>query len=122
MYFYTLAEILILVIATAFLLRRYAAKNISKHILIIVYFTWLLSFGIVILVPLDVLNVITCPQKFQQPIYAIVDTADGGCGYRRGGIQKNWAHAESSLERDVLERFLPNMGSATVLPGVRECW
>lgn len=50
----TIVEIIVLLIFTYYLLRKYAAKEVTLGIKILVYFAWFLSFSIVILVPLDV--------------------------------------------------------------------
>ncbi len=53
----TILEIIMLFLYTYYLLRKYAAKEVSIGIKTLVYFSWVISFSIVILVPLDVQNV-----------------------------------------------------------------
>ncbi len=53
----TIVEILILAVFTFLLLHRFTAKEVNLGIKVLVYFSWFLSFSVVILVPLDVQNV-----------------------------------------------------------------
>ena len=55
---YDIFELIFLVLFTLILLRRFASVQISIGIKLLVYFSWALSFSIVILVPVDVFNVI----------------------------------------------------------------
>ena len=54
MEFFTYIEIVFLALLTGYLLHKYAAKDVSFGIKLIVYFSWFLSFSVVIIVPLDI--------------------------------------------------------------------
>jgi len=50
-------ELVFLIIFTLYLLRKFASPQIPCSIQLLVYFSWALSFSVVILVPVDVYNV-----------------------------------------------------------------
>ena len=54
MYTFTLLEIILLLIIAACLLTKYAAKDVPYYVLIPVYVTWFLCYGVVAIVPLDI--------------------------------------------------------------------
>ena len=57
MEFFTWLEIIFLALFTGCLLYKYAAKEVGLGIKLLVYFSWFLSFSVVIILPLDIQNV-----------------------------------------------------------------
>ena len=68
MQFTTILEICVLAFVTFALLYRFAAKNVSIGLRVLVYLSWFLSFSVVILVPMDLQNVsIVIPMTILGP-------------------------------------------------------
>ncbi len=47
-------EVLILALVTGLLLHNYAHRDIKGYVIVLVYLSWLLSFGIVVILPCDI--------------------------------------------------------------------
>lgn len=57
MFLLTIIEVLIVFFVTAYLLYKYAAREVPYYVFFLVYITWLLCFCVVALLPLDVFYV-----------------------------------------------------------------
>ena len=53
MYFLIIFEIILLVFFVGALIYEYASKKVPKYVIPIVYISWLLSFGVIVLLPMD---------------------------------------------------------------------
>jgi hypothetical protein len=51
---FSLLELIVLLLILALLVYEYAAKDVALYVKILVYVSWLLSFGFLFIVPLDV--------------------------------------------------------------------
>jgi len=49
-----LIELCILIIVVYLLLEEYANRNIKRYVFMLTYVSWLLSFGIVVILPCDI--------------------------------------------------------------------
>ena len=59
MYFLTIFEIILLIFLVGALLYEYTSKKVPKYVIPIVYISWLLSFGVILLLPIDLYYVYT---------------------------------------------------------------
>ncbi len=52
-------EFLVLFILVGYLVYEYSAKRVPLYVKLVCYFSWLTSFGIIVVIPLDIYFVIT---------------------------------------------------------------
>lgn len=51
---YIIIEIIVLMVYIAHLVKEYTAREVPTYVIVLVYISWLLSFGIVTILPLDI--------------------------------------------------------------------
>ena len=54
MYILSIIEIILLILYVIFLVNEYSAKSVPMYIKILTFISWLMSFGIVLVIPHDI--------------------------------------------------------------------
>lgn len=51
---YIIIEFIVLIVYVAYLVKEYSAREVPTYVIILVYISWILNFGIVTILPLDI--------------------------------------------------------------------